>query len=100
MPAPSRLIRPARIISLWLVISASAGASLRVETKNWEAFMGAGSEPGPIEGPAPRAPPATGGCALSAPSTRRSPRGGEGLQRTGPVQELIQTLFEVALGST
>src|SRR5574343_442550 len=41
MPAPRRLIMPARIISLWLTTSASAGASLSVETKNWEAFMGA-----------------------------------------------------------
>src|SRR6188474_2041659 len=40
MPAPSRLMNPARSISLWLMTSASAGASLRVETKNWEAFMG------------------------------------------------------------
>jgi len=31
---------PARIISLWLATSASAGASLRVEMKNWEAFRG------------------------------------------------------------
>src|SRR6185312_3206781 len=33
------LIMPARVMSLWLATSASAGASLRVETKNWEAFM-------------------------------------------------------------
>jgi hypothetical protein len=33
------LIKPARIISLWLTTSASAGASLRVEIRNWEAFM-------------------------------------------------------------
>src|ERR1700712_5197783 len=39
MPALSRLMKPARIISLWLVTSASAGASLRVEMKNWVAFM-------------------------------------------------------------
>src|SRR2546427_6087292 len=38
-PAPSFLIRPARVMSLWLTTSASAGASLRVEMKNWEAFM-------------------------------------------------------------
>ena len=31
---------PARIISLWLTTSASAGASLSVEMKNWEAFIG------------------------------------------------------------
>jgi hypothetical protein len=31
---------PARIISLWLATSASAGASFRVEMKNWEALMG------------------------------------------------------------
>ena len=30
------LIRPARTISLWDVSSASAGASLSVERKNWE----------------------------------------------------------------
>jgi hypothetical protein len=33
------LIIPARIISLWLMISASDGASLRVEIKNREARM-------------------------------------------------------------
>ena len=37
----SRLIRPARIMSRWLTISASAGASLRVEMKNWRGFHGA-----------------------------------------------------------
>ena len=42
MPAPSFLIMPARIISRWLATSASAGASLRVEIKNWEAFIGSG----------------------------------------------------------
>src|ERR1700756_2221395 len=40
MPAPSFLIMPARVMSLWLVTSASAGGFLRGETKNWEAFMG------------------------------------------------------------
>jgi hypothetical protein len=30
---------PARIMSWWLTISASAGASLSVEMKNCEAFM-------------------------------------------------------------
>src|ERR1700712_803674 len=39
MPAPRRLIMPARIISRWLATSASAGASFSVETKNWEAFI-------------------------------------------------------------
>jgi hypothetical protein len=39
MPDPSRLIMPARIISLWLTISASAGASLSVEIKNRVARM-------------------------------------------------------------
>jgi hypothetical protein len=34
---------PARIISWWLATSASAGASLRVEMRNLEAFMGRGS---------------------------------------------------------
>jgi hypothetical protein len=33
-PDPSRLIRPARSISLWLISSASEGASLVVEIKN------------------------------------------------------------------
>jgi hypothetical protein len=37
MPEPRRLIIPARIISLWLTISASEGASLSVEIKNREA---------------------------------------------------------------
>src|SRR6516164_1233368 len=46
MPAPSRLIMPARIINLWLATSASAGASFSVETKNWEAFMDWGSAGG------------------------------------------------------
>src|SRR5262245_43083221 len=40
MPAPRRLIMPARIISLWLAISVSAGASFSVEMKVCEAFMG------------------------------------------------------------
>src|SRR5688572_7862347 len=40
MPAPRRLMYPARIISFWLTTSASAGASFRVEMKNWDAFMG------------------------------------------------------------
>ena len=31
---------PARSISWWLTISASAGASLSVEMKKWEAFIG------------------------------------------------------------
>jgi hypothetical protein len=39
MPAPSFLIMPARIINWWLTTSASAGASLRVEIRNWEAFI-------------------------------------------------------------
>src|SRR6516225_2483484 len=39
MPAPSRLMKPARIMSLWLMISASAGASLSVAMKNWVALM-------------------------------------------------------------
>ena len=38
-PLATRLIKPARSISLWLGNSASAGASLRVEIKNWLAFM-------------------------------------------------------------
>src|SRR6218665_47489 len=46
MPAPSFLISPARIISWWLTTSASAGASLRVETKNREAFIGINGERG------------------------------------------------------
>ena len=29
-------------MSLWLTTSASAGASFRVEIKNWEAFIGGG----------------------------------------------------------
>jgi hypothetical protein len=33
-------MKPARIISWWLMTSASEGASLSVEMKNWEAFMG------------------------------------------------------------
>src|ERR1700750_731669 len=39
MPAPRRLIIPARVMRRWLVTSASAGASFSVETKNWVAFM-------------------------------------------------------------
>jgi hypothetical protein len=38
------LIRPARIISLWLTISASAGASFNVEMKNFEVRMIVGIE--------------------------------------------------------
>ena len=41
MPAASRRIMPARSISWWLTISASAGASLSVEMKNCEARIGA-----------------------------------------------------------
>jgi hypothetical protein len=40
---------PARIISLWLTTSASAGASLRVEMKNWEAFMAGGAAGGGLK---------------------------------------------------
>jgi hypothetical protein len=40
MPADNRLMNPARSMSRWLMTSASAGASLRVEMKNWLAFMG------------------------------------------------------------
>ena len=36
---PRRLMRPARSISLWLTSSASDGASLVVEMKNWLARM-------------------------------------------------------------
>ena len=39
MPADRRLIMPARIISLWLATSASLGASLMVEMKNFDARM-------------------------------------------------------------
>src|ERR1035438_5784987 len=39
MPADKRLMNPARSMSLWLTTSASAGASLSVEMKNWLAFM-------------------------------------------------------------
>ena len=38
-PDALALIRPARSMSLWLGNAASAGASLRVEMKNWEAFI-------------------------------------------------------------
>jgi hypothetical protein len=40
MPAPNFLIMPARVMSWWLTTSASDGASLSVEIRNWEAFMG------------------------------------------------------------
>ena len=33
-------MKPARSMSWWLTTSASAGASLSVETKNWLAFIG------------------------------------------------------------
>jgi hypothetical protein len=36
MPPARRRMMPARSMSLWLTISASAGASLRVERKNCE----------------------------------------------------------------
>jgi hypothetical protein len=32
-------MKPARTMSLWLTTSASAGASFRVEMKNWLAFI-------------------------------------------------------------
>ena len=46
MPPARRRIRPARSMSLWLTISASAGASLSVERKNCEARMAWSSEQG------------------------------------------------------
>src|SRR3954465_5890249 len=39
MPAARRRIRPARSISRWLTISASAGTSFCVEMKNFEVLM-------------------------------------------------------------
>src|SRR5579875_1783119 len=39
MPPATRRIMPARIISLWLTISASAGASFRVPMKKRDAFI-------------------------------------------------------------
>ena len=39
-PDALAVISPARSMSLWLASTASAGASLRVEMKNWLAFMG------------------------------------------------------------
>jgi hypothetical protein len=39
MPPASRLMRPARSINLWLMISASLGASFSVEMKKREARM-------------------------------------------------------------
>src|SRR6266850_2479391 len=41
MPAATRRMMPARSISRWLTISASAGLSFCVEMKNFEVFMGA-----------------------------------------------------------
>src|SRR6185436_1898725 len=49
MPAPSFLIMPARIISLWLVTSASAGASFSVEIRNCEALIELDGEMGTPE---------------------------------------------------
>src|SRR3954463_2308175 len=39
MPLPRRRIKPARSISRWLTSSASDGASLRVERKNFDTRM-------------------------------------------------------------
>src|SRR5258708_3800817 len=65
MPPATRRIMPARTISLWLTISASAGASFRVPIKKREAFIqnfpkaAAQSEPSKKDKAGIRGPPMT-----------------------------------------